>query len=903
MTLFDLLVSVGVDDQASSGIQSISAQSVALGNVMSQVFVGAANMLGGFAKSAIQTGMSFDTAMSQVAATMGLTDDQIDEVGGSFDRLRQKALEMGSSTKFTATEAAAGLNILAMAGLNANESMEGINIVLDLAAAGAMDLESSASYVTAAVKGFGDSMENAGYYADLMSKGATLANTSVAQLGEAFAAGSATASTFNQNAESMTVALLRLAEQNITGSTAATALNRAMMDLYTPTDDAAKALKELGVATYDEAGNARDFNEVVADLQESLSGYNQEQANAYAATIFTSRGLQAYNKLTVTSAEKVDAFADSLGNAFGSTAAQAATQIDNLQGDITIMNSAMDGLKISISDGLTPAFRKLVQTGTSSIQNLTQNVTSNGEKISDSIIKIVDFVSENSDTIITVIGGIGAAMVTTQLPLGSLVVGFQNAAVQMSLLAMNATSAEIAEMALNGTLSAQEIIVGILTGKITLQAAAQAALNAVTLAFPAIALAAGVGAITAAVIASSKAAKKLREEIERLSKEKVIGDDESASVEEMTKNLEEMQSELEAVLEKKKEVEAYTPWDAEEYQKQADILTQAIEQQQQAIDDAVASETSALASAASEAGLTTELFLADLGSIQGSIESLTKAYADVYNAAYDSITGQFGLFEEFNAKDLVKTSVDDMITALNSQTEYMQTYAENIKILAEAGINDGLLATLSDGSTESAGYVQSIVDSIQSASDGGAELLSNLNSAYEANQEAAAGYSSTVAETVTNYSEQMETLVSQTVDAVAGLDQNAEAYAAVKATIDGAVDAATTEGTALNSALVSVAQSALASFYAALGAPGDGTSYHSGSGHASVSASGIDYVPTNGFLTYLHKGESVLTRSEADDYRAGKSGNGSTVNIYAQSIDEATVDYILQRVNAGLVGA
>lgn len=132
-----------------------------------------------FTKTSIDAGMNFDTAMSQVAATMGTTVDKIGNV-------KAKAEEMGRTTKYTATEAAEGMNILAQAGLSADEQISGIGTVLNLASAGAMSLEESASYTAGAVKGFGDSMSNASYYADLMAKGATLANTDVRGLGEAF---------------------------------------------------------------------------------------------------------------------------------------------------------------------------------------------------------------------------------------------------------------------------------------------------------------------------------------------------------------------------------------------------------------------------------------------------------------------------------------------------------------------------------------------------------------------------------------------------------------------------------------------------------------------------------------------------------------------------------------------
>lgn len=219
------------------------------------------------AKASINVGQSFESANSQLAATMGKSTDEITE-------LTAKAKELGSTTSFSATETAEGLNILVQSGLTAEEQTAAIGSVFDLAAAGSLDMASAASYTTGAIKGFGDVMDNANYYTDLMAKGATLANTNVNDLGAALSASSATASGYGQKADGVTLSLLKLAEQGVTGEAAATSLNRAMADLYTPTDGAKTALQELGISAYDANGNTRDFNTVVAELNTKLSTMN-----------------------------------------------------------------------------------------------------------------------------------------------------------------------------------------------------------------------------------------------------------------------------------------------------------------------------------------------------------------------------------------------------------------------------------------------------------------------------------------------------------------------------------------------------------------------------------------------------------------------------------------------------
>lgn len=359
------------EGNASSSTSKIGGAFKTVGKAAKTAMAAGSAAAAAFTKTSIDSGMNFDTAMSQVAATMGTTVDKIGNV-------EAKAEEMGRTTKYTATEAAEGMNILAQAGLSADEQISGIGTVLNLASAGAMSLEESASYTAGAVKGFGDSMGNASYYADLMAKGATLANTNVRGLGEAFSGSAATAKNYGQAADSVTLSLLRLAEQNVTGSEASTALNRAMADLYTPTDDASKALNQLGVSVYEANGDAKDFNDLVDELNGSLQGMTAEQKNNALATIFTTQGLQAFNKMTASSDATVQKFWKGIQDSSGSAAQQAATQLDNLKGDITLLSSATEGLELGFYNTFSGAIRGAIKGITSEVSGLAEAMESGG---------------------------------------------------------------------------------------------------------------------------------------------------------------------------------------------------------------------------------------------------------------------------------------------------------------------------------------------------------------------------------------------------------------------------------------------------------------------------------------------------------------------------------------------
>lgn len=383
MNVMELFVTLAIKDtaykkglkdaegNASSSTSKIGGAFKSVGKVAKTAMAAGSAAAVAFTKTSTDAGMSFDSAMSQVAATMGTTVDKIGDV-------KAKAEEMGRTTKYTATEAAEGMNILAQAGLSADEQISGIGTVLNLASAGAMSLEESASYTAGAVKGFGDSMGNASYYADLMAKGATLANTDVRGLGEAFSGSAATAKNYGQAADSVTLSLLRLAEQNVTGSEASTALNRAMADLYTPTDDASKALNQLGVSAYEANGDAKDFNDLVDELNGSLQGMTAEQKNNALATIFTTQGLQAFNKMTASSDATVQKFWKGIQDSSGSAAQQAATQLDNLKGDITLLSSATEGLELGFYNTFSGAIRGAIKGITSEVSGLAEAMESGG---------------------------------------------------------------------------------------------------------------------------------------------------------------------------------------------------------------------------------------------------------------------------------------------------------------------------------------------------------------------------------------------------------------------------------------------------------------------------------------------------------------------------------------------
>lgn len=368
------------------GIKSLFSSAMdAIGQVVSKGLDSAFQ----FGKETVQTGMDFSSALSQIGATLGYSVDMLhDSTTQAYQDMQiltDKAEEMGSKTAFTATQAAEGLNILAQSGYDANESVQMIDSVLDTAAAGGLDLASAASYIAGSMKGFtkeagnfADNAEASAYYGDLIAKGATLANTSVQQLGESLSQSSSSADSYGQSSTEAGVALLRLAEQNEVGSAAATALSAAMKNLYAPTEQAEQALESLGVSAYDAQGKARKFNTVVDELGIALNQISDEgERNSIANTIFGIQGFDAFNKMIASSGEKVQQFYEGLENASGSASQQAEEQLDNLSGDIQLFSSALDGLRISLFKSVDAPLREAVQKATGYLDKLNEEFKKN----------------------------------------------------------------------------------------------------------------------------------------------------------------------------------------------------------------------------------------------------------------------------------------------------------------------------------------------------------------------------------------------------------------------------------------------------------------------------------------------------------------------------------------------
>lgn len=232
-------------------------------------------------KEAVSMGQSFEKSMSQVIATMGVTKDNTIEITNpdgtvsvvnTYEMLSEKAKEMGAATKFSASEAADALNYLALAGYDAQKACNALPAVLNLAAAGDMDLAYASDLATDAMSALNmeATTENLTHFGDSLAKTASSSNTSVAQLGEAILVCGGQATLAKMDLTQMNTALGILADNGIKGSEGGTALRNVLKNLYTPTQNAANAMAELGIVTADANGNLLPAQDVLKQIKGAL---------------------------------------------------------------------------------------------------------------------------------------------------------------------------------------------------------------------------------------------------------------------------------------------------------------------------------------------------------------------------------------------------------------------------------------------------------------------------------------------------------------------------------------------------------------------------------------------------------------------------------------------------------
>ena len=364
--------------------------------------MGVTTVIGGVGVAAVKTAADFDSAMSQVAAVSGAT-------GKDFDNLRNKAREMGAKTKFSATEAAEAMNYMAMAGWKTEDMLDGIEGVMNLAAASGEDLATTSDIVTDALTAFGLSAKDSSHFADILAAASSNANTNVSMMGETFKYCAPIAGALGFSAEDTAEAIGLMANAGIKSSQAGTALRTIMNNLAGDVKISGKAIGDVTIATTNADGSMRNLSDILADCRSAFGNLTESEKAQAAESLVGKNAMSGFLALMNAGQGDIDKLSSAIDNCDGSAEKMAMTMQDNLAGQLTILKSQLQELAISFGDILMPAIRSIV----SKLQGFVDKLNGMDESTKRTIVTIALLVASIGPLLViigTAISKIGVAM-------------------------------------------------------------------------------------------------------------------------------------------------------------------------------------------------------------------------------------------------------------------------------------------------------------------------------------------------------------------------------------------------------------------------------------------------------------------------------------------------------------
>ena len=325
-------------------------------------------------KDTIDTYGQFESTMSKVKAVSGATADQM-------ERLNAKAKEMGATTKFTASEAGEAFTYMSMAGWNAEKMLDGISGIMSLSAADGLDLATTSDIVTDALTAFGLEAKDSAHFADVLAKASSSANTNVSMLGESFKYAAPLAGAMHYSVEDVSLALGLMANASVKGSMAGTSLKTALANMSSPTKSMAEVMNQYGISLTNSNGQMKSLKEVLDTIRQKMGSLSETEKTAAASTLFGKEAMSGMLAIINASETDYQKLAESIANADGAAQQMSETMLDNMQGSFTLLQSAVDGVKISLGQRLSPYLRQFATW-----------ITGKMPKVQDAIDNVMDFV-------------------------------------------------------------------------------------------------------------------------------------------------------------------------------------------------------------------------------------------------------------------------------------------------------------------------------------------------------------------------------------------------------------------------------------------------------------------------------------------------------------------------------
>ena len=327
--------------------------------------------------AAVKTASDFDSAMSKVAAVSGATGDDL-------QALRDKAREMGSKTKFSASEAAEAMNYMAMAGWKTNDMLSGIDGIMNLAAASGEDLATTSDIVTDALTAFGLTASDSGHFADVLAAASSNANTNVSMLGESFKYCAPIAGALGFFCEDTAEALGLMANAGIKFTQSGTSMRSIMTALSGEVKFCSESFGEMEIATTNSDGSMRSLSDILADCRVAFDQMSESEKASAAETLVGKNAMSGFLALMNAAPADIDKLSGAIANCDGTSLSMAETMQDNLAGQLTILKSQLEELAISFGEILMPVIRDII----TKIQGFVDKLNALDPATKQTIIKI-----------------------------------------------------------------------------------------------------------------------------------------------------------------------------------------------------------------------------------------------------------------------------------------------------------------------------------------------------------------------------------------------------------------------------------------------------------------------------------------------------------------------------------